>query len=306
MSRRRAFRILGVAGTVICAGIFLYQPSFPTPDKLLIFGTFLGMAFSQAIETLKRFAPFVGILLVYESFRGVADNLNKHVDFTILPDIDKFMFSGNLPTVWLQERLWNGQVRWYDFALYIPYMLHFVLPLIMALLVWKFYDKQYWRVITTYVTVSFAGFLTFLAFPAAPPWMASDLGRIEPIHRISSDVWFALGVHDFPSVYDKIAPNAVAAMPSLHAAYSTLFAIFAITIFRSRWRWLSLIYPAMIYFGTVYMGEHYLIDELVGSLYAAGAFFAAPYVLRPTQHVLKKFWKQLHHHKRKLAPRTRK
>lgn len=301
MTKQRVLRLIGIVGTIACVVLYLLTPSFPTPDKLLVLGVFLGMAFSQAIEVLKRFFPFVAILLVYESFRGIADDLNTKVDFTILPAADKLLFFGELPTAWLQQYLWNGSVRWYDFALYIPYMLHFVLPLALAVAVWKLMDQHYWRLITAYVVVSFAGFFTFLLFPASPPWMASDLGYIEPIYRISSDVWFALGVHDFPSLYNEIAPNPVAAMPSLHAAYATLFALFVIALFKSRWRYVSMIYPAMIYFGTVYQGEHYVIDELAGGLYAVGAFYVAPYILRLVQKQLHRLRPYIKTIKRKLA-----
>lgn len=236
---------------------------------------------------LKRFVPFVGLLLVYESFRGIVPHLNNHVHYTWMADVDKLLFFGQLPTAWLQHHLWHGHVQWFDFVLYITYMMHFVLPFALAFLVWELRDKHYWHYVTSYITVSFAGFLTFLAFPAAPPWMASDKGFIEPITRISSSVWAHLGIHDFPSVYNKISPNPVAAVPSLHAAYATLFAIFVFTLFKkSAWKYLSLLYPAFIYFGTVYQGEHYAIDELLGGVYAVGAYFAAPYVIR----ALLKLW----------------
>lgn len=270
----------GIIGTTIVSIIFIREPSWPTPDKLLVFATFVCMIFGQAREMLKRFVPFVGLLLVYESFRGIVPKLNDNVNFTWMIDVDRLMFFGQLPTVWLQEKLWHGSVQWYDFVLYITYMLHFVLPFALAFIVWKTRESQYWRYAAAFLFVSFAGFVTYLLFPAAPPWMASDLGYMEPIERISSHVWAALGVHDFPSIYNKMAPNPVAAVPSLHAAYATLFAIFAIVLFKTRWRYLSVIYPAFIYFGTVYQGEHYVIDELLGGLYAIGAFFAAPYIVR--------------------------
>jgi membrane-associated phospholipid phosphatase len=288
---------VGVMGVIVCSALYIHEPSFPTPDKLLVFGTFIGMAFGQALEVLKRFLPFVGLLLVYESFRGVADNLNSHVDYSVLPAIDKFLFFGHLPTAALQHALWHGHVRWFDFILYLSYMMHFLLPLILAVVIWKMREAHYWRFVTTYLLVSFAAFITFFAYPAAPPWMASDAGRIEPITRISSNVWYALGVHDFPSVYNEIAPNAVAAMPSLHAAYATLFALFMIRLFKSRWRYLALIHPAFIYFGTVYMGEHYAIDEIAGVVYGLAAYFAAPHVLQS----IKKFGGKLQPFSHKLA-----
>lgn len=274
---------VGVIATIGFVVIFLREPSFPTPDKLLIFATAVCLIFKQTVEMLKRFVPFVGLLLIYESFRGIVPHLNTKVNYLWMPEVDRMLWFGQLPTVWLQERLWNGQVQWYDYMLYVTYMLHFVLPFALAFVVWKLREKHYWRYMTTYLVVSFAGFVTFLLFPAAPPWMASEQGYIEPIHRISSSVWATLGIHDFPSVYNKISPNPVAAVPSLHAAYATLFAIFAFRLFKTRWRYLSVIYPAFIYFGTIYQGEHYLIDELLGGVYAIGAYFAAPYVLHFVQ-----------------------
>jgi hypothetical protein len=280
MNRHRIFQLLGVLGVAACLAVFIKEPSFPTPDKLVIFLTFVFMTFGQARELLKRLLPFALLLVVYESFRGIVPHLNTHVNYLWMPGVDRLLGFGELPTVRLQQWLWHGSVQWYDFAFYIFYMLHFVLPFSLAIAVWKLKEKHYWRYITAYLTVSFGGFLTFLAFPAAPPWMASDMGLIEHINRISSDVWFALGIHDFPSVYNNISPNPVAAVPSLHAAYATLFALFAITLFKSRWRFLSLIYPFMIYVGTVYQGEHYAIDEILGALYGVAAFYAAPYILK--------------------------
>lgn len=270
---------VGIIATLLSLAIFVREPSWPTPDKLLLFATFVTMMFSHATEMLKRFVPFVGLLMVYESFRGIVPYLNDNVSYNWMPTVDRWMFGGQLPTAWLQSYLWNGTVQWYDFVLYLTYMLHFVLPFALAFVVWKLLPRHYWRYATAYLVVSFMGFLTYLAVPAAPPWMASDMGYIEPIERVSSHVWAAMGIHDFPSLYNNISPNPVAAVPSLHAAYATLFALFAITLFTVRWRYLSLIYPAFIYFGTVYQGEHYVIDEILGALYAIVAYVLAPYVV---------------------------
>ena len=283
-------QIIGIVASIASIAIFVHDPSFPTPDKLLVFATFVSLIFKQAGEMLKRFVPFVGLLLVYESFRGIVPHLNNHVHYTWMPNVDKFLFFGHLPTAWLQQHIWPGHVQWFDFVLYLTYMMHFVLPFALAFVVWKLREAHYWHYAMSYITVSFAGFLTFLAFPAAPPWMASDNGYIEHIVRISSSVWAELGIHDFPSVYNKLSPNPVAAVPSLHAAYATLFAIFAFKLFKeTKWKYLSLLYPAFIYFGTVYMGEHYAIDEILGGVYAVGAYFAAPYVIRAVQ----KLWRPI-------------
>jgi len=50
-------------------------PKLPTPDKILVFLIFVFMMFNEAWEMFKRFAPFVVILLVYDSFRGLVRRL---------------------------------------------------------------------------------------------------------------------------------------------------------------------------------------------------------------------------------------
>ncbi len=269
---------LGTAGTAGLVAFYAAEPVFPTPDKLLVLIFFTGLMFGKAKELMKRLVPFVVLITVYDMFRGFADYLNQNVSFVFMADFDKALAGGVLPTRWLQDHLWNGQVQFYDLFLYGFYMLHFVAPLGLAILVWAKYVRQYWRVVMAFTILSFGGFLTFVAYPAAPPWMASDLGYIESIDRVSSSVWHSMGVHDFPTLYNQISPNPVAAVPSLHTAYSVLFCVFVFVLFKSsRYKWLALVYPASIMFGTVYMGEHYIFDVLLGAVYA----FIAYYLSKP-------------------------
>lgn len=289
----RLFRIIGVIGVVVCAVIFARSPSFPTPDKILIFATFAAMAYGQAMELLKRFVPFVALLLIYESFRGLVPQLNTRVNYLWMPAVDKVIFFGRIPTARLQQWWWHGQVTWYDIMFYGAYTLHFVLPFALAALIWKTRDRYYWRYVMSYVMVSFMGFITFLVFPAAPPWMASDKHLIEPITRVSSEVWAAFGIHDFPSVYNKISPNPVAAVPSLHAAYSFLFALWITKLYKTKWRWLAWIYPVLIWVGTIYLGEHYAIDAILGVLFAWISYLASPFIVRWIHRTWQRYRRQL-------------
>lgn len=274
--------------TIVMTSVFIREPSFPTPDKIIVFVFFACMIFRQAMFVLKRLLPFILILLTYDSFRGIADQLNTNVNYSFPPAADRWLL-GELPTVTLQDWLWHGQVRWYDFVLYMPYLLHFVLPIGLAILIWHTKQSYYWRYVMTFSIVSFAAFFTFLLFPAAPPWLAADTGQIEPITRISSHVWQALGLTDFPSVYDHISPNPVAAVPSLHAAWAILVAIFVSRYYGRRWGALSALYPLVIFLGTVYQGEHYFIDVVLGVVYAVAAYLASPYLIgllrKPALHI---------------------
>jgi hypothetical protein len=295
--KQRAFQVIGITGVLISIGLFIAKPSFPTPDKLIVFLFFVFLIFEQATQMLKRLGPFVALLLVYESFRGIAHRLNSHVHYTLAPHIDRLLF-GSLPTKTLQNWLWKGHTSWYDIAFYIPYMLFFVIPLGLAILVWKTKDSYYWQVVTIYLTVFFGAFLTFLVYPTAPPWLAAQNHYIEPLTRVSSSVWYSLGIHDFPSVYNHIAPNPVAAVPSLHAACATLLSLFAFKIYGRRWGLLSLIYPALIYVGVVYQGEHYAFDVMAGIIYAVAGYLLTPYLMRSS----KKFYRQVFRPKLAVKP----
>lgn len=234
--------------------------------------------------------PFIAVLFAYESFRGIADQLNQNVNFTLAPKADEMLFGG-LPTAKLQQWLWNGTISWYDFVFYGAYLLHFILPIGLAILVWKKRAELYWMTVSAFALVAFSAFITYVILPAAPPWMASDQGKIPEITRISSEVWAAFGLTDFPTLYQKISPNAVAAIPSLHAAWAVLFSILVFRIFGRRWGFVSLIYPALIFVGTVYQGEHYAFDVILGAGYAAAGYLICSYVFgknKPIRALLKR------------------
>lgn len=260
---------------VVC--LFIAKRNFWTPDTLFIALLAVAIVFGQARSFMYRFLPFVALLLVYDSFRGIADDLNNAVHYTEMIHADYWLFDGALPTAVLQQWWWHGSAQWYDFYFYFLYTLHFVVPIVLGVIIWKKHDKLYWPFVCALLVLSFSAFITYVVFPAAPPWLASDGGYIAPIHRISSDIWQAMGVTNFSEVYNNLSPNKVAAVPSLHAAYPLLFVVFAARVFRWRRVWWLAVYPVSVWIGIVYLGEHYVVDAILGALYALAADRATLY-----------------------------
>jgi PAP2 superfamily protein len=93
-------------------------------------------------------------------------------------------------------------------------------------------------------------------FPLAPPRLAG-LGLQD-----SSAQALRLG-----GSMDWFEPfrNQVAAMPSMHVGQSVLFCAAIIMVGRSRWRWLALLWPAMMLTTVMATANHYWLDGLVGS-----------------------------------------
>ena len=118
-------------------------------------------------------------------------------------------------------------------------------------------------------------FTTYALFPAAPPWLASQEGALPPTARLVKLIWTHVPIAHFRLLFEKGErySNAVAAIPSLHAAYALLIAL---VLWRSArrgpWRVLLAAYPVAMAFALVYSGEHYAIDILLGWLYAVLAF----------------------------------
>lgn len=284
---------LQIAYLAVVMVLVLFWRAFWTPDALFLLLFVLFLLLGQGKKFFLNFAPFIALLLTYDSLRGFADNFKQRVHVYEMIDFDKWIGFGKLPTLWFQEWLWHGKVQWYDFYLYALYMAHFLFPVLLAVYIWKRRSNMYLRYISALVVLSYLGFLTYALFPAMPPWMADRDGYISGVHKISTDIWFAIGAHGVPGLYAKINPNEVAAMPSLHAAYPMLFWLFVNRIFTDRRKYIFLIYPFSVWFGIVYMGEHYVIDALVGILYAIAAFYAVHWIFDRYGDQAKHRWQRL-------------
>ena len=107
-------------------------------------------------------------------------------------------------------------------------------------------------------------------------------GDLPPTSRIVRFVSDAAPIGNFGAIWEGGTryANDVAAMPSLHAAYSMLIALFFWPLVSRRWRPLLAAYPVAMAFALVYTGEHYVSDVLVGWAYAAGAYFAVEAFVR--------------------------
>jgi membrane-associated phospholipid phosphatase len=225
---------------------------------------------------LIEWLPLIAILVAYDSLRGsAAHTFGVHY----LPQLqaDQALFGGAAPTVTLQHWLWHGHVVWYDLLVWAVYLTHFFATPLVAAVLWKLDRPRFRKFAVLVAVLSFAGLITYALYPAAPPWMASQAHLVAPITRIIPDVWTAVGTHSAGSVIEGgyRYSNNVAAVPSLHAAFSLLIAI---TLWPRRRKWLRplvALYPLAMAFSLVYSGEHYVSDILLGWAYAVAVLLAA-------------------------------
>jgi len=219
--------------------------------------------------------PLVLVLAVYDLTRGAADSLGIGVHYRPMIDFDRAAFFGTTPTEWLQSHLHEaGAVNWWDVAFTLVYTSYFIVPFALAGVLWARDRAAFGRFVRRLVTLAFAGLATYIAFPAAPPWLAAEEGFLGEVHRTTAKGWEVLGTNT-ASLFSKGQANVnlVAAVPSLHCAFTALVAMFLWNRVRPSLRPLLALYPAAMGVTLMATGEHYLFDVLLGVLYAGAVMW---------------------------------
>lgn len=141
---------------------------------------------------------------------------------------------------------------------------------------WRFREKrpEALQVMWAMLWLNLAGYATYLIYPAAPPWYADRYGLGPAVLTALPEAAGAarfdalFGTEVFAGVYGRNA-NVFGAIPSLHVGQTFLAVLFA-------WRFGSLRvlttgFWLLVTFGSVYLNHHYLVDGVVGMVFAAGA-----------------------------------
>ena len=267
--------LVGLGGMILVKGVFL------SADRYFLILLVPAIALGVGRAYVRDFLPFIALVLVYEEARGLAHTLHPHAFYEPMLTLDRWIGLGEIPTVRLQGWLWHGHLEWYDHALSLLDRLHFIVPPTLLLLIWLERREVFYRCAITLLTVSFAGALTFLIFPAAPPWLASKHGLVPHVYRIGY-----IEGGDSPVATSKswieahLLGNPVAAVPSLHAAYATLVVLFVYAWRGRRWALCAAPYAIGMWFTVVYLGDHYVADIIVGLAYAIAGWILVPKLLR--------------------------
>jgi membrane-associated phospholipid phosphatase len=274
--------LLAPVAYVVALAITIAVNGLPLEHTQLFFWLVLGMAAASVRawrswgRMLLEWVPLLALLVVYDYLRGAVSVADRQAHITPQLDADRWLGGGEVPTLWLQRHLYDvGHVHWYDVGIWCVYLSHFFVVWVVAAVLWKVAHDRFRAYAAAVVTLTLMAFLTYWLYPAQPPWLAGELGEINTVHKIVPTVWEHLGVRTAADLFEtgNGLVNLVAAMPSLHAAYPALLLLF---FWRDGWR---LRIPLALYtlamgFTLVYGGEHYVVDILVGWLYAVVAYGA--------------------------------
>jgi len=212
------------------------------------------------------FAPFLLMLFTYEVIRSVI--LAVGTDGLHVTDLiiwEQALCAGIIPSFALQQAWSTTTYTWLvDLVANIFYMTHFFSVIVMGLVLWTKRKAHYWTFVLGLSVLSYAGFLTYVVFPAAPPWWASLHGYLkgQPINLAHSLL---------SPAYIYATANPLGAMPSLHTAWPFYLFFYSMYVW-GRKALPVLILPVGVAVSSIYLGHHYLVDILAGIGYAAIVF----------------------------------
>lgn len=233
----------------------------------------VGRGWRALAGLVRDWLPFLGILILYDLTRGLADTLGMPLHLSDLAALEAQLFGGTLPTTWLQHQFgqsggWQGSgvADWWHVVVTGVYVSHFLVTPIIAAFLW-IRNRPRWISFTAHVVgVAVLGVTTYILVPAAPPWYAAAEGIIPPVKRLSGLGWDVVGLDSAGSLLDQgqAKVNLVAAIPSLHTAYAVLVLLFFWPVLGRLGRVLLTCYPLLMGLILVYSGEHYVIDVVLG------------------------------------------
>jgi hypothetical protein len=163
----------------------------------------------------------------------------------------------HLPSeTWVQRLFLPHPLVIQAFNLYYD-ILHF--PMLIACLVWVYawHRDSYPRIRTLVVLFTAASLLVQL-IPVAPPRLLPGTGLVDTAFKYGQSVYtWGHGV---------LEADQYSAMPSVHVGWALIVAIAVITVSRSRWRWLAVLYPALTTLVVVVTANHFWFDGIAAAI----------------------------------------
>jgi len=253
-----------------------------SPVGLLMFMIAAALWANRTGRFLRDWVPVLVGLIAYGLTVAAVPSFGLEVHYTTQIDADRILGFGTLPTTWLQGHLYHGTTGPLEAFSVAMYVSHFVAPLLLAFGIWALWQgRGFGDLLFGLLTVSILATITFLLAPTAPPWLASEHGLIPEVHPIIRNALFDLDLNALAlRKGDSSSYNVVAAVPSLHVAWPVI----CLLVIR-KYRLPKPVFVAQIaltlgvVFAIVYTGEHYLVDAIIGALYAFVAWWLVQWAL---------------------------
>lgn len=144
-------------------------------------------------------------------------------------------------------------------------------------LLWRLHSRgKAERYAVALLLMNLFAFMTYVSYPAAAPWYVHQYGFLSPAAPVlGNPAGLAqfdamLGVPLSAGIYGS-SPFVFGAIPSMHAGITMMSLLFFLHL-RKKWALGMGVYVLTMWVGALYLQHHYLIDVVLGMLYALVAY----------------------------------
>ncbi|KAI9491698.1 hypothetical protein BDB00DRAFT_831758 [Zychaea mexicana] len=236
---------------------------------------------STMIPYIRRFTVpampiFTWLITFYANQFISTDYRPGHIFVNILPSLERILYGANL-----SEIISKHQHPILDVLAWLPYgVIHFSLPFIFALALFVFGPPKSLQVFgKAFGWMNVCGVLTQLMFPNASPWYEVSYGSAPADYTIPGEagglarIDKILHLNLYGSSFGA-SPLVFGAFPSLHSGSATIEMAFLVYLCPRAWP-IAIAYTMWMWWSTMYLTHHYLVDLVGGSIYAFCTFFIA-------------------------------
>ena len=254
--------------------VIMRVPRFPI-IKLLIPVLHIGLLLVPF--TSQFFLPALPVttyVITFFSSQFIPNNHRPSIYVSVLPTLESVLFGANISD--LLTRYTHPVL---DVIAWLPYGVgHFTIPFVVAIFLWLFRPKQVlhlWG--RAFGWMNFVGVVTQIIFPCSAPWYEVIFGLTPAEYSMKGSPGGLLRIdnllhsHGYTVAFSN-SPVVFGAFPSLHSACATMEALFLAHFFPqvATYAWG---YAAVLYWATMYLTHHYLIDVVGGSCLAIAFFY---------------------------------
>lgn len=280
---KRSVPLLVTAGYLFCVQVFMGLRA----EHLLLTGLLISLYYAHAkgrafVTDLLPFAIFGGI---YDFLRVIPKSWAGPIHVVWPYRLESFLFSFNFQgqRIIPNDYFIDQHHPALDVVTSMAYAFHMVVPLLLALLLWK-KSRHLTRQFTwTFLLANLFAFVTYVLLPVAPPWYVQQYGLVPATWAVPSsaagltrfDQW--IGIPYFQGMYSKSA-WVFGAVPSMHAGFPFLNVLFARKVFRKGVVPFA-VFMVLVWFSAVYLRHHYIIDLIAGVIYVLAAYWLMSWFL---------------------------
>jgi membrane-associated phospholipid phosphatase len=270
--------VLGVLfvayGLLLLAVELAHDDLRPLPLFFLMFSVPM---FTNRLGSFGRyFLPVFLGLGAYELAGSYSTRFRLHVHYMPQIDVDKHLGpGGELPTVWLQQHLYDGRTGPLEVMAVVAYAGHFVVPFAVgAALILLRRTETFSLLMFAILIAGVTAMVIFVVAPTAPPWLAAQDGYVHGVHHILKRALYDVHMSSLAAAEGNASKyDVTAAFPSLHTTFPLICFLAGR---RGRLPRPALVVLALnfcaVIFSIVYTGEHYVVDVLAGVLLAIAAW----------------------------------